>query len=61
MRELMELRRKEESEFKRAGKKDWKELALTNWRRRLAELGVAVKEEEEVSSVLRSNNLETLF
>jgi len=50
MEELMALRRKEEADFKKAGKKDWRDLALANWRRRLAELNITVREEEVVSA-----------
>lgn len=42
----MERRRKQEMEFKRAGKKDWKEIATENWRIELSKLGIRVKEED---------------
>lgn len=46
MKELMDVRRREEMELKRAGKKDWKEIATANWRAEIAKLKIRVKEED---------------
>lgn len=46
LQELLQLRKTEELEFKKSGRKNYRELAEENFRKRLTEFELSVREED---------------